>query len=280
MVRSRFCWVLLAAVVVSGAAGFGQTTEQSIAAKLQQGPFVLLRGMYAGDKLNFDVQGNLIGQADRLPFGLSAVLVKRVVLTDTELTVNGRREGLEFQKLPVKHGVRQLIAAPVDRKGMANVTVTVARDPTHPEALETALARVFSIGIDGAVALNAPEYWRFWLVNEIHPELKAQLPAPLKANNGPGTHLTGKVSPPRLTYSLDLNYYVAAARAAHFYGISVIGLTIGADGTPRNVHIVHPLGMGLDEVAVQAVGQYRFKPAMWDGKAVPVEIDVEVNFPG
>jgi protein TonB len=36
--------------------------------------------------------------------------------------------------------------------------------------------------------------------------------------------------------------------------------------------------MGLDEKAVEAVRQYRFKPAMKDGRPVPVEIYVEVNF--
>ena len=36
--------------------------------------------------------------------------------------------------------------------------------------------------------------------------------------------------------------------------------------------------MGLDEKAVEAVRQYKFKPAMENGKPVPVEIYVEVNF--
>jgi protein TonB len=36
--------------------------------------------------------------------------------------------------------------------------------------------------------------------------------------------------------------------------------------------------MGLDEKAVEAVKQYKFKPAMMQGKPVPVEINIEVNF--
>jgi protein TonB len=36
--------------------------------------------------------------------------------------------------------------------------------------------------------------------------------------------------------------------------------------------------MGLDEKAIEAVNQYRFKPAMKDGEPVPVRITVEVNF--
>jgi TonB family protein len=36
--------------------------------------------------------------------------------------------------------------------------------------------------------------------------------------------------------------------------------------------------MGLDEKAIEAVRQYRFKPAMKDGKAVPVQMSIEIDF--
>ena len=61
-------------------------------------------------------------------------------------------------------------------------------------------------------------------------------------------------------------------------GVVLVGLVVGADGLPKNLRILHALGMGLDEKAIEAVKQYRFKPAMKDGKAVPVTIAVEVNF--
>jgi len=38
------------------------------------------------------------------------------------------------------------------------------------------------------------------------------------------------------------------------------------------------LGKGLDEKAIEAVKQYRFKPAMYDGHPVPVELNIEVSF--
>jgi protein TonB len=49
-------------------------------------------------------------------------------------------------------------------------------------------------------------------------------------------------------------------------------------GNPQHVRIVRPLGMGLDEKALAAVREYKFKPAMLKGKAVAVEVDIEVNF--
>ena len=46
----------------------------------------------------------------------------------------------------------------------------------------------------------------------------------------------------------------------------------------RTVRVVQGVGMGLDEKAIAAVKQYRFKPAMEGGKPVVVEVNVEVDF--
>jgi protein TonB len=47
---------------------------------------------------------------------------------------------------------------------------------------------------------------------------------------------------------------------------------------PENVHVLRGLGNGLDDKAVEAVRQYRFTPAMEDGKPVPVSLNIEVDF--
>jgi protein TonB len=44
------------------------------------------------------------------------------------------------------------------------------------------------------------------------------------------------------------------------------------------VQVLRGIGMGLDEKAVEAVKQYRFKPATEGGEPVPVELNIEVNF--
>ena len=60
----------------------------------------------------------------------------------------------------------------------------------------------------------------------------------------------------------------------------IVSLIVDANGNPQNVHVVRSLGMGLDEKALEAVRQYKFKPAMDQvtHKAVPVPINVEVRF--
>ena len=42
--------------------------------------------------------------------------------------------------------------------------------------------------------------------------------------------------------------------------------------------VVKPLGLGLDEKAVEAIQQWRFKPGLKDGKPVPEEAAIDVTF--
>jgi periplasmic protein TonB len=88
----------------------------------------------------------------------------------------------------------------------------------------------------------------------------------------------GGVSSPVVIYQVEPEFS-EEARKAKFMGVVLVNLIVDAKGNPQNVHVLRGVGMGLDEKAVEAVRQYRFKPAMAEGKPVPVELNVEVNFP-
>jgi periplasmic protein TonB len=90
-------------------------------------------------------------------------------------------------------------------------------------------------------------------------------------------HLGGGVTAPSLIYSPDPEFS-DEARRAKYQGICVVGVVVDALGNPQDIHIVRALGMGLDEKAIEAVHQYKFKPAMYKGHPVAVMINIEVNF--
>jgi protein TonB len=90
-------------------------------------------------------------------------------------------------------------------------------------------------------------------------------------------HVGGGVSPPVLIYSVDAEFS-DEARRAKYQGVSVVSLIVDAHGLPQRIRVVRKLGMGLDEKAVEAVRQYKFRPSTYQGKPVPVEITIEVNF--
>ena len=97
-------------------------------------------------------------------------------------------------------------------------------------------------------------------------------------NTGGGPkHIGGGISAPVLIYSVEPEFS-EEARKAKVAGNVLVNLWVDTNGLPSHVHVIRGVGMGLDENAVAAVKQYRFKPAMENGKPVLVELNVEVNF--
>jgi protein TonB len=98
-------------------------------------------------------------------------------------------------------------------------------------------------------------------------------------NTGGGLYrIGGGVSAPVLLKSVDAEFS-DEARRAKYQGVALVEVIIDAQGNPQNPRMVRILGMGLDENAIKAIMQFKFKPAMKDGKTpVPVKIAVEINF--
>ncbi|MGP8184885.1 MAG: energy transducer TonB [Terracidiphilus sp.] len=98
-------------------------------------------------------------------------------------------------------------------------------------------------------------------------------------NAGGGVYqIGGGISAPVVIHSVDPEFS-DEARRAKYQGICLVSLIVDAQGNPQNVHVARALGMGLDEKAIEAVRQYKFKPAMKDGKTpVAVVVTVEVDF--
>ncbi len=90
-------------------------------------------------------------------------------------------------------------------------------------------------------------------------------------------HVGGGVAAPQLIFAPDPEFS-DEARRAKFQGVCVVSLVVDTHGNPQRVQVLRHLGMGLDQKAVDAVKQYRFKPATLQGKPVPVEVNIEVTF--
>jgi periplasmic protein TonB len=87
----------------------------------------------------------------------------------------------------------------------------------------------------------------------------------------------GGISAPQAISAPDPDY-TEEARRAKKQGTCVLWLIVDAAGRPRDIKVVRGLGLGLDAKAMEAVRQWRFQPALKDGKPVDVQISVEVEF--
>lgn len=98
------------------------------------------------------------------------------------------------------------------------------------------------------------------------------------AGTGGGVYrIGGGVSAPVPIFKPEPEYS-EEARKAKFQGSVTLAIVILPDGTTSNIRVIRPLGLGLDEKAIEAVAKWRFRPSLKDGKAVPVSANVEVNF--
>lgn len=92
------------------------------------------------------------------------------------------------------------------------------------------------------------------------------------------------VKPPRLINPVEAEFPDELRREMkkkhirNFEAISLLALIVDRDGYPQNVCLVKSAGYGLDAEAAKAVKRYRFDPATKDGEAVPVVINIEVDF--
>jgi TonB family protein len=100
-------------------------------------------------------------------------------------------------------------------------------------------------------------------------------------NSGGGVtgvyRIGGHVRAPVLVRRVEPEYS-EAARKAKLQGTVVLLIEVWPDGRPHNIRIQNGMGLGLDEAAVKAVEQWRFKPALKGGVPVRVGARVEVYF--
>jgi protein TonB len=71
--------------------------------------------------------------------------------------------------------------------------------------------------------------------------------------------------------------YPPLARTARVSGIVVLEAVIGKDGSVSEIHVVsgHPL---LQQAAVDAVKQWKYKPTMLNDEPVEVQTTITVTF--
>ena len=72
--------------------------------------------------------------------------------------------------------------------------------------------------------------------------------------------------------------YTDEARIANHEGSVLLQVDVDTDGNARNAVVLRHLGLGLDEKAIEAVRQWRFRPARSQGSKVPSRVRLEIAF--
>jgi TonB family protein len=172
---------------------------------------------------------------------------------------------------------------------------------TSPTAMSKAIASITKIAQDSIAHFNGPDIQtvarqqryalgRMLLCND--PQLPPSPDCSLSDEDFQKKHpiylntpqrispltTTETLSPPVLVYSAEAQY-PAEARATKLSGTVTVGMTVDTQGVPQNLQILKSPGAALNRAALNAVSQYRFKPAHdATGTSVATPVNVDVNF--
>ena len=87
----------------------------------------------------------------------------------------------------------------------------------------------------------------------------------------------GGITPPSILFKRD-PIYSEEARKAQYQGTVVLEAIVRKDGSVEILRVVRSLGFGLDENAMKALKEWKFRPGMRNGVPVDVALNIEVNF--
>ena len=236
-----------------------------------RGKVLILRNSYWGNELSFDENGIVQGAHSSVPWTLANIEIKSIALTAQGLEISGERMGVLYKDSKPSY----------EKLGKLKIQVAKPTSGTTTEkAFSEMLGKIFVVHAEDLRGL-VPDYWKPYFSGPDaqsrsaawEASLREQGIAPLKPKDYPN----GQLKPPQPIQTPDPRYTKEAA-SRHIEGSSILRTVIDQAGTPTQTVIVRPLGMGLDERAVAALARWRFKPAVLDGNAVPVEINVQIDF--
>jgi TonB family protein len=97
------------------------------------------------------------------------------------------------------------------------------------------------------------------------------------ACHGNRSDTVGCITPPRQTHAPQPEY-PKSEQEAHHQGTVRLTLVVSSDGVPRDIAVSQTLTPDFDKAAIDAVKEWKFTPAIKDGKPIAVQIALEIEF--
>jgi TonB family protein len=230
---------------------------------------LFLRHAYMSAAQEYDPEGKLVAEVEEGPWSFYGSLkVKRIVLHNDKLQVEGARVIYKYLDEPAKHFV------PVREAEGIKVTIRLTHPLISIDEAVALLGRIFASTQEEALA-SMPAELRPYFSRPGGSDTKNDENAHLEAERvyklGPG------ITPPKLQFSPEPAFSPKALQH-RFEGVVGLNVIVDSKGTVSSATVIHPLGMGLDEEAARTVKAWRFIPAKREGQPVAVKVYIEVDF--
>jgi TonB family protein len=169
-------------------------------------------------------------------------------------------------------GQWQTEAAPLAHRALE---IRESHSDTSPDDLALALELAADTTESGREGGGAPFWRRATAVRA--DNIAAIQPREAKAESGTVERVGAQIAQPQLISKVEASY-TDLARLGGIQGTSGISFVVDTNGVPRRFALRRGCGYGLDENAVEAARQWRFRPATKDGQPVNVVANIEVSF--
>ena len=247
---------------------WGQGTIQDQLNSAYEGKILLLRNFYSGTDLRYDQNGTLLGTATSGSWTLANIQIKHISLKTQGIEIAGKRLGRLYSG--VRHGLIEI--------GKLRIYLALPDAEVAKQAeLDALLSKIFVMqGEDLRPML--PDCWRYYLTGTDKASRLSAWEADLGKDAEKPLKLPGEqITHPKPVSTPDPKY-TKEAESEKIEGKTVLSMVVNATGSPESIVVIDPLGMGLDEQAVVAVGQWKFSPSTLRGQPVPVQMNVEIMF--
>jgi len=189
----------------------------------------------------------------------------------SDLKEDQEKDDPEETASPEEQLKASIAAAPEAEKPADPKSVTTTTSPAHAaQVLKDALDKIFAPGLDDRMMATMPGFWKlYYQAVAAKSDYKPENPSVFRSNQvDKKARLLTKFEPPSNEF----------AQNAGVAGMALYHTVIEADGSVAEVAVARPIGFGLDESAVAVIRNAKFEPALKDGKAVPVLLDLIVQF--
>jgi TonB family protein len=244
------------------------------------GKTMTLRHFYSGEHLRFHSDGTLQGEAPTSPWTLDGQIeVEAIHLRDGLVVISGRRIRLifnaqgnsedELTTIDNYQGKSREKLEKMLRNLKVEIEIELPRE--KPDDIASVIQAVFLAKSESMMDI-VPAWWQAYFAK------REGRPRPVLSPIRPVYPVRpGKISAPHESYAPNPEYS-DEARQAKLQGTVVLYLVVDASGTPRDLQVMVPLGLGLDEKAIETVSTWKFDPGQKEGEPVSVAVNVRVSF--
>jgi TonB family protein len=268
-------WLFLPILLLSS--GFASATDSSLEQQLRKtyvGTQRMLRHFYASADLKFDADGNPRNKEREGAWTLlSGIVIDSLKLKAEKLELRGHRRILMTDE-------KTKAFRSIELHENFSIEINTQSGPDQAAQLANALDHVF-VSNDDLVSV-VPDYWRDYLARSSGKTTQGtpcddSAVKIVDSDNSSSGKVSAGVADATKIRDVPPTYF-QIARQNRVQGELALRAVIDKTGSVSRVCITQALGAGLDDMMVDTVRQWKYKPYTLNGQPIEVQTTITTRF--